>query len=44
MSVLPNAQLRMRGWAFVIWRQKIIDEIKGYHPLNLPQQVGFWNQ
>ncbi len=23
---------------------KIIDEIKGYHPLDLPQQVGFWNQ
>ena len=28
----------------IIWCQKIIDEIKGYHPLDLPQQVGFWNQ
>ena len=28
----------------LIWCQKIIDEVKGYHPVDFPQQVVFWNQ
>ena len=38
---------RVDRWAArcrIIWREKIIDEIKGYCLVNLPQQMVLWNQ
>ena len=35
---------RVDGWATccrIIRRQKIIDEVEGYHPVDFPQQVVF---